>query len=72
MYNCHETSIIIIFIKHCDVLSLEDYQLLQKITNFILKLQITAIFKYKIGLYTNKKLMFGFFIIFVRNSQISR
>ena len=63
MYNCHETSIIIIFIKNCDVLSLEDYELLKKITkitNFIVKLQITAIFKYKIGIYTNKKLMFGF------------
>ena len=62
MYNCHETSIIIIFIKNCDVLSLEDYELLKKITkitNFIVKLQITAIFKYKIGIYTNKKLMFG-------------
>ena len=63
MYNCHETSIIIIFIKNCDVLSLEDYELLKKITkitNFIVKLQITAFFKYKIGIYTNKKLMFGF------------
>ena len=63
MYNCHETSIIIIFIKNCDVLSLKDYELLKeitKITNFIVKLQITAIFKYKIGIYTNKKLMFGF------------
>ena len=46
--------------KNCDVLSLEDYELLKKITNFIVKLQITAIFKYKIGIYTNKKLMFGF------------
>ena len=63
MYNCYETSIIIIFIKNCDVLSLEDYELLKKITkitNFILKLQITAIFKYKIEICTNKKLMFGF------------
>ena len=63
MYNCHETSIIIILIKNWDVLSLEDYELLKKITkitNFIVKLQITAIFKYKIGIYTNKKLMFGF------------
>ena len=59
----HQTCVIIIFIKNCDVLSLEDYELLKKITkitNFIVKLQITAIFKYKIGIYTNKKLMFGF------------
>ena len=45
------------FIKNCDVLSLEDYELLkkiEKITNLIAKLQITAIFKYKIGIYTNK------------------
>ena len=61
LYNCHETSIIIISIKNCDVHSLEDYELLTKITNFIIKLQITAIFKYKIGIYIiyiNKKLMF--------------
>ena len=48
---------------NCDILSLEDYELLKKITkitNFIVKLQINAIFKYKIGIYTNKKLMFGF------------
>ena len=60
MYNCHETSIIIVFIHNCDVLSLEYYELLKKITNFIVKLQITAISIYKIGIYTNKKLMFGF------------
>ena len=32
LYNCHETSIIMIFIKNCDVLWIEDYELLQKIT----------------------------------------
>ena len=62
MYNCHETSLIITFIKNCDVLSLEDNELFKKITNitnFIVKLQKTAIFKYKIGIYIihiNKKI----------------
>ena len=66
MHNCHETSIIIIFIKNCEVLSFEDYELLKKttkITNFLVKLQIIAIFKCKIGIYIiyiNKKSIFGF------------
>ena len=44
------------FIKNFDFLSLKDYELLQKSQ----KLQITTLFKYKIGIYIYIKLMFGF------------